>query len=175
MPQPIPLIIKFLAAGVLLAWLPQCAGYRLGVNKPTELAAVHTLHIPPFTNESIFPRASPVLTNSIIDEITVDGTYRLADSGSADATVRGRIVGIQYNPARFARLDALRPVELNMTMQVAYDVIDNETGITLTSGTFSSRTNLFVGENIQTARASGLADVSRRAAVAFVSRLAHGF
>ena len=61
-----------------------CAGYHLGGTKPPSLAGVRTVSVPMFANGTQEPRAEALATTAVTDAIVRDGTYRLADRGSAN-------------------------------------------------------------------------------------------
>ncbi len=154
--------------------LTQCTGYQLGGSKPSQLNHVKSLYVPTYQNETITPRAQVYMTNATVDQLTTDGTYRIASAKQADATLRCVVSEIDYNPLRLSREDALRPQELSVIATVSYQVIDNNTQEVLLEGTVTNRTNIFVEENLQLARTSALPDLARGIAINLVSRITHG-
>ena len=74
-------MIKYLLALTLA--LSSCTGYHLGGAKPAHLSHVKSIHVPLFENDTLLVRAESHATNSAVDAITSDGTYRIATSSTA--------------------------------------------------------------------------------------------
>jgi len=161
---------------VVALLVPACAGYRLGGSKPAHLAPVSLIHVEVVENRTLMPRAGAHATNSIVDALTRDGTYRPGAASNADAFLRTSLSRIEYRQARSARRDTLRSEELRMTVSLEWILVDasNPSRI-LDKGESSGRTVFFVDPNLQTARQSALPEALRRAAESLVARLADGF
>ncbi|MEO1844050.1 MAG: hypothetical protein ABGZ37_07220, partial [Akkermansiaceae bacterium] len=102
------MIGRFLFSLLLALFMSGCVGYRLGGAKPAHLAAVHSVHVAIVRNDTQMPRAAAHATNSIIDALTRDGTYRIASVDHADARLLTTLHKINYRQARSARVDILR-------------------------------------------------------------------
>ena len=72
-----------------------CAGYQLGGSKPTHLSHIRSIHVPLFENDTLFVRAETHGTNSMVDALTRDGTYKISTAESADAVLLGRITNLE--------------------------------------------------------------------------------
>ena len=156
--------------------LSSCAGYRLGGAKPTSLARVKTISVPMFSNETQHPRAEALATSAVAAAITQDGTYRLGNSGNADAILEGSLRSIDYSAIRGSRLDSLLPEELHNKVKIRWILKDaKDPTKVLASGTSTGRSQLFVDSNLQTARNNALPDALERAGEALVSTLANGY
>lgn len=105
-----------------------CAGYQLGDVKPSALAGIDDLHVPPFKNSTLEPRLSSLVTNAVLKEIQADGTYRVANRANCDAILVGEIVRIDKSQLRAVRNDTLQSQELNVTIRVDYYLEDPNTG-----------------------------------------------
>ena len=127
-------------------------------------------------NDTQMPRAAAHATNSIIDALTRDGTYRVATVDTADARLLITLHKINYRQARSTRIDILRSEELEMEIHLHWSLVDarNPTKI-LAQGESRGTTRFFVDPNLQTARQTALIDALKRASEAVVSRLADGF
>ena len=167
-------------AFALLALLPfllsSCAGYTLGGQRPAHLAAVRSIAVPLAVNDTLTPRASVFTTNAVVDAITRDGSYQLAATGSADAVLSLRLKSISYGQRRSSRQDSLRPEELEMRVNVSWQLTDADNPLRiLEKGSTLGRSSFFVADNLQKARDNALPDALRRMAETLTSRLADGY
>lgn len=167
------LAITLLAAPLLLV---SCAGYHLGNAKPVSLAKVNTISVPMFKNATLHPRAEALATSAVANAFVQDGTYRIGDLDKADAVLEGSLRSIKYSAIRGTRLDTLLPEELGNTVTLQWTLKDarDPTRI-LASGTSTGTSQLFVSDNLQTARNNALPEALERAGEALVSRLANGY
>ena len=83
--------------------LPSCAGYKMGADKPAKMAGVTTLAIPVFKNLSLEPRSSVIVTNNVIKRFQMDPTYKITDTKSADAVLKGTIQKFERRQLRGVR------------------------------------------------------------------------
>ena len=153
-----------------------CAGYHLGGTKPPSLAGVRTVSVPMFANGTQEPRAESLATTAVIDAIVRDGTYQLADRGSADAVLEGKLTGIRYSTLRGSRLDSLLAEELTNVVSIEWTLRDakDPTKI-LATGSSVGQSSFFADSNLQTASRNALPDAFGRAGTNLVSRLASGY
>ena len=153
-----------------------CVGYQLGGSRPSHLAAVKSINVAMVHNQTQLPRAAAHATNSIVDALTRDGTYRLASVDQADARLETVLHKIDYRQARSARTDTLRSEELEMEVTFRWTLVDadNPANI-LERGESKGTTRFFVDPNLQTARQTALIDALQRASESVVARLADGF
>lgn len=160
---------------VSLLLLTSCVGYRWGGTKPTHLSEIHRIQVPLAKSQVIFPRAEVLLTNSLVDGLTQDGTYRIGKSEKSDAILYLTLENLRYRQIRSSRDDILRSEELSLEAQVHYRLVSLiETGKILEEGDATGRTRLFVDQNLQTARANALPDALERVALKIVSQLSDG-
>lgn len=153
-----------------------CAGYHLGGTKPPSLAGVRTISVPMFTNGTQEPRAEALATTAVTDAIVRDGTYRLADRGSADAVLEGKLVGIRYSTLRGSRLDSLLAEELTNEVMIEWTLRDaKDPAKILATGSSVGQSSFFADSNLQTARRNALPDAFGRAGANLVSRIASGY
>lgn len=166
-----------LALSIVLALgnLTSCAGYRFGGNKPAHLEAIRSIDVPLAQSHVIFPRVEALTTNSVIDALLRDGTYRLSTSQKSDATLILTLDDLAYRQARSTSEDVLRSEELQLEAIISYKLFDNKKpGVVLEQGKGRGRTRFFIDDNLQTARANALHDALQRAAQAITNRLADG-
>lgn len=156
--------------------LAGCAGYQIEGAKPSALRDVHTIALPMFRNDTLHPRAEAIATSAAADAIVRDGTYRITSTGDADAVLEGTIRKIDYTQLRSARLDTLRPLELQNSITIDWTLRDGtDPNRVLASGSSLGTSRFFVDSNLQTARNNALPDALQRASEAMVSRLANGY
>ena len=153
-----------------------CAGYRLGGVKPAALAEIRTLSVPMFANATQHPRAEMIATSAVSGALIQDGTYRIAPTAQADATLEGTVRSITYTAVRSRRFDTLRPEELASFVTIEWTVkAAQPPGKILAAGTSVGTSTFFVDRDLQTARNNALPDAMERASTTIVSQLANGF
>lgn len=156
--------------------LVSCAGYHMGGSKPARLAHVRSIHVPLFENDTLLVRADAFATNSAVDALTRDGTYRIATDSNADAVLDGRVEKVEYNQVSSSRTDTLRSEELNMEITIAWVLRDAKNpALILMKGRSKGDTRFFAQGNLQVARTNALPDALRRATESMTTRLADGF
>jgi hypothetical protein len=161
---------------LLLAFvLSSCAGYRFGGNKPDHLSGIDSICVPLAKSRVIFPRVEAITTNSAVDALVRDGTYRLARTDQADATLVLTLEQLNYSQIRSSTVDVLRSEELQIEVLVSYKLIDQKRpGVVLEQGQGRGFSRLFVDDNLQTARVNALPDALERASKSIIARLADG-
>ncbi len=165
--------VVLLALG--LGFLTSCAGYQFGGNKPEHLRGTKSVSIPLAKSRVIFPRVEALATNSMVDALVSDGTYRLKKSSVADATLVITVEAIDYQQVRSSTVDVLRSEELQLLVTVSYKLTDNNhPGVVLDAGQERGNSRLFVDDNLQTARMNALPDALQRATQSIIARLADG-
>lgn len=153
-----------------------CGGYQLGGVKPGIMRDVETIAIPMFKNDTLHPRAEALATSAAADAFIQDGTYRIATSADADAILETTVYKIDYTQIRSARLDTLRPEELQNSVTLVWILRDARgSNEILARGSSVGISRFFVDSNLQTSRNNALPDAFERASQAMVSRLANGF
>ncbi len=168
--------MRFLLLAFCFGFLSSCAGYRFGGSKPSHLEAIKTISVPLATSRIVFPRIEALTTNSMVDALVQDGTYRLGKiAGESDATLFITLEDLTYKQVRSSTVDVLRSEELRLEVKLSYQLIDaNRPGLVLDSGKARGRTRLFVDDNLQTARVNALPDALQRATQSIIARLADG-
>ena len=132
--------------------------------------------MPLFENDTLFVRAETHGTNSMVDALTRDGTYKISTAESADAVLLGRVNSLVYSQVSSIRTDSLRSEELSLTVYIVWSLVEasNPSRI-LQKGTSYGRTTFFARGNLNIARTNALPDALRRACESTASRLADGF
>ncbi|MGD1979570.1 MAG: LPS assembly lipoprotein LptE [Akkermansiaceae bacterium] len=165
------ILLLILACGLLHS----CAGYRFGGNKPEHLRSVQTISVPLATSRVVFPRIEAITTNTTVDALVNDGTYRLTKSDLADASLHLTVERVTYRQARSSTVDVLRSEELQVEVVVSYKLMDQKRpGVVLDQGQGRGFSRLFVDDNLQTARANAFPDALDRASKSIIARISDG-
>ncbi|MBT8036981.1 MAG: hypothetical protein KJO21_05505 [Verrucomicrobiae bacterium] len=161
---------------ILSLFLVSCAGYKLGGAKPAHLAHVQSIHVPLFANDTLLIRAESLATNSAVDAITRDGTYRVASADTSDAVLEARVASVHYRQVSSSRRDSLRSEELGMEIIITWVLRDAlDPSRVLERGTSKGTTRFFARGNLHIARTNALPDALRRACESMTTRIADGF
>jgi Lipopolysaccharide-assembly len=163
------------AAVVICSSLTGCFGYHIGPVKPYYLQDVHSIAVPTFKNETLIPRIEVLVTDTVIKQFQQDGTFQIANMGSADAVLKGEITRIARSPARSVRGNVLATTEFNLSMHVKYRLVGRD-GETLTaSREASGGTSFFVGTDVVTDERQALPLATEELATHLVSQLSEGW
>lgn len=166
-----------------MAWLScltlllcSCAGYHLQGQRPKALRHVDSIRVEMFENKTLIPRGEALATNSLVDALCADGSYRVADTDHADAVLQGRIESITYNQVTSTRLDTLRSEELQNNITIIWELRDAQNPLKiLAQGKAIGTSRFAIDSNLQTARTNALPDAMQRAATQVVGRLTDDF
>lgn len=169
--------MKTLCGLALLAFsLGGCAGYHIGPVKPYSLRAVHSIAVPTFKNNTLIPRISVLITDTVISQFQQDGTYRIASKGDADAILKGEIERVSRAPARSVRGNVLATAEFSLALRLRYTVVDRATGKVLVNPTqVYGTTTFFVGQDVTTDEREALPLAAQQLAVQLVSQVSEGW
>jgi hypothetical protein len=163
------------AAALLALLLGGCAGYHIGPIQPYYLRTVHSIAIPTFKNDTLLPRISVLITDSVIKQFQQDGTYRIARKDDADAVLVAEIDRVDRGPLRSVRGNVLATVEFNLVIKVHYSLLDRN-GKALTSPQIAyGTTSFFVGDDITTDERQAIPIAAEEMAVHLVSQLSEGW
>lgn len=159
----------------LTCLIPSCAGYKMGADKPEKMAKVTSLAIPVFKNLSLEPRSSVIVTNNVIKKFQMDPTYKITDTKSADAILKGTIIKFERRQLRGVRTNVLKSRELEIKIWLEFVVEDAKTGAKLLKGAAQGDTSVFLDPNFQLTEREAIDEASRRAADEILSRVAEGW
>ncbi len=168
------LFLRSLAASLGLL-LTSCAGYRLGADKPAELAHIKSIAIPLLKNTTLEPRASVLATNNLIRQFQMDPTYRITTTEKADAVLRGTLLRFERRQLRGVRTNTLKSRELEIKLWMDYQLEDTKTGNILVKGTAQGATSTFLDPNFQLSERQAIDEASRKAGEEILARLAEGW
>jgi hypothetical protein len=167
-----PALLLTAAAALLL---PGCAGYTTGSDKPGRMENVKSIAVPTFRNLTLEPRSAVLVTNNVVRQFQLDGTYQIKDAQDADAVLRGTIREFTRRQLRSARNNNLRTREMELLMIVDFVVEEPVTGNLLAKGTVQGSTSVFLDPNMQLSERQAIDDASRKMSEELVSRLSEGW
>ena len=163
------------ALAVASSLLAGCAMYHLGPAKPDYLKDVHTLAIPLFRNNTLLPRIESVVTDTVLEQMQQDGTYKIVDRGSADAILQCTVERVSRAPARSVTGNVLLTSEFELTLTVRYQLYERASGRILDGGQLTGTTTFFVGSDVEQDERQAIPLAAQQLAVRLASEVAEGF
>jgi Lipopolysaccharide-assembly len=155
--------------------LTGCIGYHVGPAKPYYLRDVHAIAIPTFENKTLVPRVEVLVTGTVIKQFQQDGTFRIGNGNSSDATLKGEISSISRSPARSVTGNVLATSEFNLTVRVKYRLVGPDGKLLGPPGEAVGTTSFFVGTDVTTDERQALPLATEDLAVRLVSQLSEGW
>ena len=128
-----------------------------------------------FKNETLIPRIEALVTGTVIKQFQQDGTYRIANEGSADAVLKAEITRISRSPARSVRGNVLATTEFNLSMRVHYRLVGRDGQALGPPGEAVGTTSFFVGTDVVTDERQALPLATEELATRLVSQLSEGW
>lgn len=154
--------MKTLCLLALSLVLSSCAGYHLGGQKPAHLAGITKLAVPTFENQTLEPRLSSVVTNSLIKQIQMDGSYQIVSKENAEAILEGTITRVTRSQFRSVRRNVLRTSQLQMNLTASYVIRDTASGRPLHTGNSTGLSYVILDSNVQNSETQALDDAAMR-------------
>ena len=185
-----------IALALVALSLSGCAGYQMGSIKPEAYSHIRKISVPTFENRTLEPRVSVLMTNAVIKQIQMDGTYEISTKKNADAELRGTINRIERRQLRSARTDTFTSTELQSYLVIRWALYDPNTGqklqysqardidennvegtsgLKIRPGQNVGRTIVFLDPNFQTSERGAIPVAAQKAAEQLVSQLAEGW
>jgi len=155
--------------------LTGCLGYHIGPVKPYYLRDVHTIAVPTFKNRTLLPHIEVLVTDTVIKQLQQDGTFQIAKSEDADATLTAEIIRINRLPARSVRGNVLATTEFNLSMSVRYSVVGRDGTQLVGSAETSGSTSFFVSADPATDERQALPLATENLATRLVAELSEGW
>jgi len=168
--------VKALFAAVFACFaLSGCLGYHIGPVKPYYLRDVHTIAVPTFGNKTLVPRIEVLVTDTVIKQLQQDGTFQIAGSGNADATLKAEITRIDRVPARSVRGNVLQTTEFSLTMRLRYTLVAQNGTELAPPAEAVGATSFFVGHDVTTDERQALPLATEDLATRLVAQLSEGW
>jgi len=168
--------VKALFAAVFACFtLSGCLGYHIGPVKPYYLRDVHTIAVPTFGNKTLVPRIEVLVTDTVIKQLQQDGTFQIAGSGNADATLKAEITRIDRVPARSVRGNVLQTTEFSLTMRLRYTLVAQNGTELAPPAEAVGVSSFFVGQDVTTDERQALPLATEDLATRLVAQLSEGW
>ena len=160
---------------VLALLLAGCAGYHIGPVQPKFMSDIKTIAVPAFKNDTLTPRVEVLAADMIIRQIQSDGTYQVASSDKADATLDGTVVAVQRAPVRFLRQNVLSTTEFTLTVRLKFQITRRDTGEEIETRTVEGTSSYYVGSDTNEGERQALPLALQDAASRLVSQISEGW
>ncbi len=167
-------LISLSALGLSLL-LCQCAGYHLGGQKPAHLTSITKLAVPTFENMTLEPRLGSLVTNAIIKQIQMDGSYQIVSKDQAEAVLEGKVAGIDRSQFRSDRSNVLRTSQLQMRLKTSFVIRDSGSNAVIHTGQASANSYVVLDSNVQVSESQALEDAAQRLAATVASEISEGW
>lgn len=164
-----------LLSPLVALFMTGCAGYQLGGVKPAHLSQVTKIAVPTFENETLEPRLAVLVTNAVIKQLQVDGTYEVVSRDKADAILEARISDIDRSQWRAVRNNVLRTKELLVRLRTDYRLKDPASGSNLHTGRVIGESYIVLDPNFQLSEHQAMEDAAQRLAATLVSEISDGW
>ncbi len=116
-----------------------------------------------------------LLTDTGIKQLRQDGTFQIAGSGNADATLKAEITRIDRVPARSVRGNVLQTTEFALTMRLRYTLIAQNGTELAPPAEAVGATSFFVGQDVTTDERQALPLATEDLATRLVAQLSEGW
>lgn len=101
------------ACSLLLLLAAGCAGYRLGSTLPP---GVNSVYVPVVVNDTAEPGLETPVTSAMIDEIQLDGSFKIASRETADSILEVQLKGYTLSPLRYRKDKTATAREYRLTL-----------------------------------------------------------
>jgi len=163
------------AAALACLSLIGCLGYHVGPVKPYYLRDVHSIAVPTFKNHTLVPHIEALVTDTVIKQLQQDGTFQIASSENADATLTAEIFRINRTPARSVRGNVLATTEFNLGLIVKYTLVDRNGTPLVSQEQVTGTTSFFVSTDVTTDERQALPLATEDLATRLVAQLSEGW
>jgi hypothetical protein len=163
--------LSSVVCAVLLTLVCGCAGYKLGPTngKP---AGSQSVQINPFQNNTLEPRLSDFVSNSMRKRLQQDGTFTLDSHGDSDIIVNGVITKFHRSELGFDPSDTRTVRDYYLFITADITAVQRNSGKLLFSRSVTGRTTIRVGNDLASSERQAIpvmADDLARNAVSLLS------
>ncbi|MFO1486493.1 MAG: LPS assembly lipoprotein LptE [Verrucomicrobiaceae bacterium] len=155
--------------------LSGCAGYTLGGQKPAHLRQITKLAVPTFENLTLEPRLGVLLTNAIIKQLQMHGSYQIVPRNEAEAVLEGKIMRINRSQFRSDRNNILRTSQILASLSSSYTIRDTASGTALHNGSAAADSYIILDSNLQLSETQLLEDAAQRLAANLANDISEGW
>lgn len=152
-----------------------CTSYRLGNNKPVKFESIESISVPIVKSNFTKARLQTLVTNSIIKSIQEKGAYKIKKENDSDATLYGKIISIDRKQLRANRENVLRTTEMEFTIGLEYEIINNSNGVTIAKGTTKGKSSSYLNANFQLTENHSLRNAADQLAISLANTLSEGY
>lgn len=142
---------RLLASVALAGALCGCgANYRW---RPAVPAAMRTVAVPTFRNESEIQEIGAIAARQVLREFQREGTFGIRPTGEAALEIQGSVLAASSVSVAYDRRSGLRVSGYDLTGQFRVSVIDKRAGKVLVDGrAYSARASFAAGQDLSTAQ-----------------------
>lgn len=162
-----------LASGCLL--FSGCAGYTLGAHKPVHLRHITKIAVPTFENLTLEPRLQSLVTNAVIKQLQVHGSYQIVSRDKAEAVLQGKITNINRTQFRSDLNNVLRSSQIMATIVCPFTIKEAETGKLIHTGNAYADSYIILDANLQLSETQLLEDTAQRLAFNIADQVSEGW
>ena len=155
--------------------LSSCSSYRLGNNKPIKYKNVESIAVPIVKSDVLKPKLQSLITNAIIRSIQEKGAFKIANEKNSDATLKIKIINIERKQLRANRENVLRTTEMEFTIEIEYQVLNNSNGVTIEKGNVKAKSSSYLNPNFQLTENHSLRNAAEKLAMSLANKLSEGY
>ena len=143
--------IRLLAALSLVGALCGCgANYRW---RPSVPAAMRTVAVPTFRNDSDLQEIGAVAARQLLREFQREGTFKIRPTGDAALEIQGTVLSAVGNDVAYDRRSGLRIAGYELAGSFRVSVIDKRAGkVLIDNRTYTARAPFATGQDLTTAQ-----------------------
>jgi len=147
--------LKFFLLCLASATFAGCASYHLGATNHA-VQGDQSVEVFPFNNETLQPRLGDALTQSLREQLQVDGTYHLATHGAGDVIVTGVLRFYARESLGASSTDAATPVDYRVGATVHVTVRERISGRLLLDKDVKGHALVNIGSDLASAERQAL-------------------
>ncbi|MDP1589583.1 MAG: LPS assembly lipoprotein LptE, partial [Prosthecobacter sp.] len=140
-----------------------------------QLRHITKLAVPTFENLTLEPRLAVLVTNAVIKQLQIHGSYQIVSRRDAEAVLEAKIQNIQRAQFRSDRNNILRTSQIQATIACFYTVKDLGSGSVLRNGASSAVSYMILDANMQLSETQLLEDLAQQLAQPLAVELSEGW
>lgn len=161
---------------MVLGFLLNGCGYRLGNVVGENMRDVRTIYLPVVRNKTLEPNIHMIMTNELARRINNDGTFALGPEKGSDAIMEVSIVGVERQSLRRSITDVSDVEEMRITLTCEVTVTNLRRGErVLNKRLVSGSTDFFIQQNQQEAERQAIPLAAEDAAKKIIALIAEGW